>query len=324
MKPLIQQHISSSCCSVRAERTVVEPPQMKLKIQRAVPCSREGMILIDGDSFLMGTDDLEGFPADGEGLVREVQLAPYYIDTCAVTNEQFGEFVKSTGYVTEAEKFGWSFVFHSFVPETVSYKDRMSVAGTPWWIALKGAYWYQPEGEGSSIMDRLDHPVIHVSWNDAEAYCSWAGKRLPTEAEWEYAARGGLVQKRYPWGDILVPGGEYKCNTWQGSFPNLNDVSDGYAGTAPVRSFEPNGYGLYNTVGNVWEWCSDWFSRDVDVQSQRINPKGPHTGTNKAMRGGSYLCHQSYCNRYRVAARSSNTPDSSTGNIGFRCVADVG
>ena len=175
-------------------------------------------------------------------------------------------------------------------------------------------------GTGLSRRRPVDHPVVHVSWHDAADFAGWAGKRLPTEAEWEYAARGGLIQKRYPWGDLLKPDGDHRCNIWQGKFPDKNNASDGYAGTAPSRSFPPNGYGLYNMVGNVWEWCGDWFT---DRPAGRLEPEGSRPGTARAMRGGSYFCHKSYCNRYRVAARSSNTPDSSTGNIGFRCAADV-
>jgi formylglycine-generating enzyme required for sulfatase activity len=169
----------------------------------------------------------------------------------------------------------------------------------------------------------MDHPVVHVSWKDAVAYCRWTGKRLLTEAEWEYAARGGLVQKTYPWGNSLRPDGEHRCNIWQGRFPYSNTGEDGYMSTAPVDAYQPNGYGLYNMVGNTWEWCADWFSPSFHVHATRTNPKGPPMGGAKVMRGGSYLCHASYCNRYRVAARSSNTPDSSSGNIGFRCAADV-
>ena len=172
----------------------------------------------------------------------------------------------------------------------------------------------------------MDHPVIHVSWNDAVAYCKWAGKRLPFEAEFEFAARGGLEQKRFAWGDELVPDGIHHCNIWQGDFPNKNSAEDGFQWTAPVKHYEPNGYGLYHMAGNVWEWSADWFSPSWHTEHPSCaskNPKGPSKGTNKSMRGGSYLCHDSYCNRYRVAARTKNTPDSSTTNLGFRCVRDI-
>ena len=201
--------------------------------------------------------------------------------------------------------------------------DQQVAAGTPWWCAIQGANWNSPEGTNSDIKDRMDHPVVHVSWNDAQAFCQWANKRLPTEAEWEYAARGGLIQKRFPWGDDLMQNGKHHCNIWQGEFPQTNTLEDGYFGTAPAKSFRPNGFGLFNVAGNVWEWCNDWFSRDFHKTGPRKDPKGPPDGTAKVMRGGSFLCHYSYCNRYRVAARSSNTPDSSTSNIGFRCAMDA-
>ncbi|EPZ42591.1 formylglycine-generating enzyme family protein [Alicyclobacillus acidoterrestris] len=284
---------------------------------------RQGMVLIQGGRFLMGTDDAEGFVADGEGPVHEVELSPFWMDVCAVTNRRFKRFVEETGYTTEAERFGWSFVFRDFVPRDGAVRMMGIVQTAPWWVGVEGAYWAAPEGPGSNIFDRLDHPVVHISWNDAVAFCEWSGTRLPTEAEWEYAARGGLVQNRYAWGDELHPNGEYRCNIWQGEFPVRNKGLDGYLGTAPAKSFQPNGYGLYNVCGNVWEWCADWFDRAYYRTSPLVNPRGPSSGESRVMRGGSYLCHASYCNRYRVAARTSNTPDSSSGHVGFRCVADV-
>lgn len=320
-----------SCCSAR--RDTVDSKSVGHSRSDAVradsgsenitssPDSREGMVLLPGGTFLMGTSDREGFPEDGEGPVRQVAVDSFYIDVTAVTNDQFAKFVSATGYRTEAEVFGWSYVFHSFVTPRSKEQGSRAVPYTPWWLAVEGADWSHPEGVGSQVGDRGDHPVVHVTWNDAVAYCRWAGKRLPTEAEWEFAARGGLVQKRYPWGDELKPGGEHRCNIWQGKFPDVNHASDGYEGTAPVRAYLPNGYGLYNMAGNVWEWCADWFDRDYHSVGDAVNPRGRRVSDMRSMRGGSYLCHKSYCNRYRVAARNKNTPDSSSGNTGFRCVA---
>ena len=285
--------------------------------------SHKGMVRLDGGSFLMGTDDPGGFPADGEGPVREVTIRPYHLDRHAVSNERFAAFVRATGYVTEAERFGWSFVFYQFVPRDGSVQVTGSAGPAPWWLAVRGACWHAPEGPGSTTDKRRQHPVVHVSWHDAMAFCEWAGTRLPTEAEWEFAARGGRVQKRYPWGDQLVPGGTHRCNIWQGQFPTHNTEEDGFPGTAPVSAFRPNGFGLSNMVGNVWEWCADWFSPTSGRDGPRDNPTGPPSGGARVTRGGSYLCHESYCNRYRVAARSANTPDSSTGNTGFRTAADA-
>ncbi len=283
-------------------------------------------VLIDlaGGSFLMGTEDAVGFAADGEGPVREVTLSPFRMDAHTVTNEQFAEFVDDTGYVTEGERYGWCFVFHLLVSkQAVKRRQVRQVPGLQWWLAVEGADWRHPEGKGSNIRRRMDHPVVQISWNDAQAYAAWAGKRLPTEAEWEYAARGGLEQKRFPWGDELTPGGRHMCNIWQGAFPRINTAEDGYIGTAPARTYAPNGYGLYCVSGNVWEWCADWWSPDYHVSGPREDPTGPPTGQARVTRGGSYLCHDSYCNRYRVAARTGNTPDSATGNTGFRCAADA-
>jgi len=282
------------------------------------------MVLLPGGTFLMGTDDAEGFPADGEGPIREVTLKPFWIDRCAVTTAEFAAFVDATGYRTEAERFGWSYVFHLHVPRKVPFEGQVAI--TPWWRKVSRANWRRPEGPGSDLRGRKDHPVTHVSWQDAAAYCRWAGKRLPTEAEWEYAARGGLVGRKYSWGDELVPDGQHQCNIWQGNFPTRDLAEDGFSGTCPVRHYRPNGYGLYCITGNVWEWCHDWFSATWHVTAGRAghdNPTGPDHGERKVQRGGSFLCHASYCNRYRVAARTGNTPDSTTTNAGFRCVRDV-
>jgi formylglycine-generating enzyme len=265
------------------------------------------MVVLPGGTFLMGTEDADGFPADNEGPVREVTVASFAIDPHCVSNARFAEFVDATGYRTDAEKFGWTYVFAKFLPGELRKKSPRPQQ-TPWWCGVSGAYWRVPEGPGSTVEGRWDHPVVHVSWRDANAYCAWAGRRLPTEAEWEYAARGGLEQARYPWGDELTPGGEHRCNIWQGRFPVRDTAEDGYSGTAPVDAFPPNGFGLFNVSGNVWEWCAGRF-RASDAE--------------RPMRGGSYLCHDSYCNRYRVAARTCNSPDSSSGNLGFRCAADV-
>ncbi len=268
----------------------------------------------------MGTDFSEGFPDDGEGPVRPVTVRPFSIDRSPVTNQVFRQFIEATGYRTEAERFGWSFVFWAHIPQA-RFKELVedTVRAAPWWCKVRDAKWNTPEGPGSNISTRDDHPVVHVSWNDAVAFAQWSGQRLPTEAEWEYAARGGLEQKLYPWGDKLRPNGEHRCNIWQGEFPKLDTGEDGYAGTCPVEAFPPNGYGLYSMTGNAWEWCADWFSADFHMTAGRDNPAGPPDGTGRVTKGGSFLCHKSYCNRYRVAARTQNTPDSSTSNTGFRC-----
>ena len=277
------------------------------------------MVLLPKGEFLMGSEDRLAYPGDGEGPVRAVHVDPFWIDTCAVTNERFARFVDDSGYVTEAERFGWSFVFAGLLPD--DFPPTRSVAQAPWWRQVEGADWRHPEGPHSGLEGREDHPVVHVTWNDAQAFAGATGRRLPTEAEWEYAARGGLEAQPYPWGEELEPAGEHRMNVWQGAFPQENTGADGYYGTCPVDAFPANGFGLHNMTGNTWEWCADWFSHDFHTRDRRTNPRGPRAGTNKTTRGGSYLCHASYCRRYRVSARNALTPDSSTGNIGFRCVA---
>jgi formylglycine-generating enzyme len=275
------------------------------------------MVLLEGGEFLMGEAGPWAYPGDGEGPVRRIRLDGFRIDPHAVSNAEFAAFVEQSGHVTEAERFGWSFVFAGLLPD--EFPPTRGVAHAQWWRQVEGADWRRPEGPQSHLDGRMDHPVVHVSHNDAQAYCDWAGKRLPSEAEWEYAARGGIEGRLFPWGDELEPGGEHRMNVWQGEFPRENTCADGFRGTCPVDAFAANGYGLHNMTGNVWEWCADWFSTDFHTRDRRTNPQGPPRGTNRSTRGGSYLCHASYCRRYRVAARNSLEPQSTTGNTGFRC-----
>ena len=278
------------------------------------------MVLVPAGSFWMGSDDVFAYPDDGEGPPVEIELNAYWIDACAVTNAEFAEFVADTGYVTEAERFGWSFVFAGLLPD--DFLPTQAVAQAPWWRKVERADWRHPEGPHSTVDARPNHPVVHISWNDAVAYAGWADKRLATEAEWERAARGGLERTVFPWGDELEPDGGHRMNVWQGDFPHRNSMADGYLGSAPVRSFPPNALGLYEMTGNVWEWTADRFHATFRSRDRRRNPLGPLHGSGRVQKGGSYLCHHSYCRRYRVAARQSSTPDSSTGNAGFRCVRD--
>jgi formylglycine-generating enzyme required for sulfatase activity len=278
------------------------------------------LVELPGGAFFMGDDSVWVYPDDGEGPVHEVVVRPLRVDSCAVSNARFAEFVDATGHRTDAERYEWSFVFAGVLPD--DFPDTRAVANAPWWRQVYGADWRHPEGLQSDLDGRLEHPVVHVSWNDARAYCDWTGTRLPTEAEWEYAARGGAERTAFPWGDDLEPGGEHRMNVFQGTFPAENAAADGYLGTAPVDAFPPNGFGLYNVTGNVWEWCADWYDADYYQTSPHEDPRGPDHGANRVMRGGSYLCHLSYCKRYRVSARSGIEPESSTGNLGFRIVAE--
>ena len=266
---------------------------------------RADLVDLPGGSFLMGSTESR-YPDDLEGPLRNVDVSGFALARHAVSNDDFAAFVVDTGYLTTAEREGWSFVFGGLLPD--DFPPTRGVADAPWWRQVDGAAWHRPEGPHSDLSDRGDHPVVHVSWLDARVYARWAGGRLPSEAEWEYAARGGLVARRFPWGDELTPGGEHRMNVFQGTFPQHNTGADGFVGTAPVDTYKANGYGLCNMTGNVWEWCADRF--------------GPSRPAARSMRGGSYLCHESYCWRYRCAARSANTPDSTAGNIGFRLAAD--
>jgi formylglycine-generating enzyme len=282
------------------------------------------MAIVPAGTFAYGCDRHEGHPADGEGPSRLVQLDGFRIDRCAVTNARFARFVEATSYVTDAERIGWSFVFAGLLPD--DFEETRGVAAAPWWRQVFGASWLHPDGKHSDLSGRDNLPVIHISHADALAFCAWAGKRLPTEAEWEKAARGGLQGQRFPWGDDETPNGEHRCNVWQGTFPSDNTKTDGFYGLAPVDTFAPNGFGLHNMSGNAWEWCSDWYSsrRFVgEMPAPIVGPLGPDSGTHRVMRGGSYLCHPSYCWRYRNAARSASTPDTATGHVGFRCVRDL-
>ena len=275
---------------------------------------------IPAGTFVMGDASGDRNPGDGEIPLHRVTLKAFSIDATTVTNDAFAAFVAATGYRTDAEAFGYSAVFHAAVAA-----DDDDIVGrpaqTPWWVGVRGADWTRPGGRRSDLDGLGDHPVVHVSWNDAQAYCAWAGRRLPTEAEWEYAARGGLERKKYPWGDDEVDADGWRANIFQGRFPEENTGDDGFLTTAPVRSFASNGYGLWQSVGNVWEWCADWFSAETYAAGAATAPTGPDAGEQRVLRGGSYLCHDSYCNRYRNAARSQSTPDSSMGNAGFRTVA---
>ncbi|MBJ8325889.1 formylglycine-generating enzyme family protein [Streptococcus pacificus] len=283
-------------------------------------------IKIVGGQFMMGDSYNEGVPIDHEFPPQLVKVQNFIIHDTPVTNESFSKFIEETDYKTDAEKYGWSSVFYQLIPEEKRF-SYPSMPESPWWLAVEGARWNQPEGIGSSIYDRLDHPVVHVSRNDALAYCAWAKMRLPTEAEWEFAARAGTVG-RFPWGEELEKDGEFMANTWQGQFPMVNTQEDGFVGTAPVYSFKPNQFGLYQMIGNVWEWCSNPYQASLTVFNEQTseqiwNNHQKESDEFFAIRGGSFLCHFSYCNRYRVAARNGTSATSTSSNMGFRCVKSI-
>jgi sulfatase modifying factor 1 len=315
--------------------------------------SPPGMAWVPGGEFTMGTDDPGAAPA--ERPARRVRVDGFWIDGTEVTNAAFRRFVEGTGYTTTAERpVDWDQLKQELPPGTPRPPDGRLAPGslvfTPpdrpvplddhaaWWRWVPGVSWRHPEGPGSSIEGKDDHPVVHVSWDDAWAYATWAGKRLPTEAEWELAARGGLKGRKFAWGDVLQPGDRPLANTWQGQFPDQNTGADGFPRTAPVRSFPPNGYGLHDMIGNVWEWCSDWYRPDAyrltagPGGAVTVNPSGPAAAFDpnephqpkRVTRGGSFLCSPDYCSNYRPAARRGTAVDSGMSNLGFRCARSRG
>ncbi|XP_043213461.1 formylglycine-generating enzyme-like [Amphibalanus amphitrite] len=297
-------------------------PDLSGSCTRAGHCQPHSNPLLDipGGTFTMGTDRPH-FAQDGEGPARRVTVSPFRLQQREVSNAEFARFVAATGYVTEAERFGSSFMPQHLLPQSVLASIGQSVAAAPWWLPVAGAQWRHPEGADSSVDGRQDHPVVHVSWTDAVSYCRWLGGRLPTEAEWERAARAGLTERLLPWGNKERPHGQHRMNTWQGTFPTEDTGEDGHVGTAPCATYPANGYGLYDMAGNVWEWTADWWAVHHDPRPA-TDPTGPASGTDRVKKGGSYMCHRDACYRYRCAARSQNTPDSSAGNLGFRCAAD--
>lgn len=311
--------------------------------------SHSGMVLVPGGTFRMGGDNDQASP--DEYPKHTVTVSPFYIDATEVTNAAFKKFVDATGYVTTAErKPDWEELKKTLPPGTIKPRDEILQASSlvftqasgpvnlndysRWWTWTRGANWKHPEGPESNLLGKDDYPVVHVSWDDAKAYCSWAGKRLPTEAEWEFAARGGLADNIYPWGNEPITKGRAKANSWEGDFPYRNTKRDGYVKTSPAKSFAPNGYGLYDMAGNVWEWCADWYDYNYYKTLQGktlLNPSGPTAGNDpdepgvqkRSLRGGSFLCNDSYCSGYRSARRMKSTPDTGLEHTGFRCVRSL-
>ncbi len=307
---------SKSCCTPSADRL---SPALDTCVAPAAPPPEIEVVAIPGGKALIGTD----FPVlaeDEESPCRTKTLKPFQMMRTTVTNALFEAFVADTGYVTEAEKFGWSFVFFSDVSGVVP--ETEGVVGTTWWRKVDGAQWRLVNGPGSESALYADHPVTHVSWRDARAFANWAGGRLPNEAEWEHAARGGLSDAPFPWG-VTEPNDtdHMPCNIWQGAFPQSNTGADGYLTTAPARSFEPNGYGLFNMCGNVWEWTSDPMK--LRSLSKRTKERMRSLKGAKLLKGGSFLCHKSYCFRYRIPARTFTTPGTTTTHQGFRLAFDA-
>jgi len=309
--------MTDACCSPNSGRN------NKKKINSQFLASKTDLGIsfndLEGGWFSMGSESKHVFPGDGEGPVRDIFVDSFTISTTSITIEQFNDFITDTGYKTEAEIFGWSFCFFD---QLNNHEGKEFVKEAPWWIKTEGAFWNLPDGQNSGLDFFFNHPVTHVSWNDANAFCKWSNTRLPTEAEWEYAARGGLKGKTYPWGEDLIVDGKTLCKIFEGEFPYENNSKSEFKHTVPSKYFEPNNFGIYNMVGNVWEWTEDWFSRYHNLEIN-VNPSGPEKGNTKVIKGGSFLCHDSYCNRYRVSSRSGNSIDSSTSNMGFRVVKNI-
>jgi len=308
----------SGCCSVAA-RAGDGQAAAGAKSFTVRGCPGQTIAVKGAESFV-GTHD-PVIAADGEGPERRVLLQDFHLEVETVTLARFSDFIEATGHVTESERFGMSAVFSPLLKNQSIATG--GVVNTPWWTRVDGATWNQPEGPGSSIEDRLDHPVTHVSWHDAMAFAAWVGGRLPTEAEWEHAARGGNRRRRYPWGDIEPSDDLSFCNIWQGRFPNHNTMVDGYFGTAPARSFEPSEAGFYNLSGNVWEWTADAFKVRSLFKAAKLRNDQAKKSADKVLKGGSFLCHKSYCYRYRIAARMGLSADSASSNTGFRVAYDV-
>lgn len=313
------------CCGPSQETALIDDHlHQALEIAPASEAVRDelrrNLVAIPGGFFEMGARQ-STFPGDLDGPRRKVGVSPFLIAPTTVTNAEFARFAEASNYRTVAEREGWSFVFHLLLNNP--HEWLQSPPGLPWWLKVNGASWAAPEGPGSDWRDRPDHPATHIAWYDAVAYCTWAGLRLPREAEWERAARGGHERRKFPWGNALCPDRRHRMNVWQGTFPAENTVEDGYIGTAPVRAFEPNDYGLWNMTGNVWEWVADPFG-PLPPQG-RLAPPGLSAQTEgpvRVQRGGSFLCHASYCDRYHVHSRNRNDGDSSTCNAGFRVACD--
>ena len=318
-------------------KTLILTTLIALPLLAADPTAPAGMVFIKSGTFQMGSPD----GPDDEQPIHEVTLKAFFMDASEVTNDQFAAFVKATNYKTVAERPLTSKEVPGLLPEyegkTLGLCHRtpngeVNLANyRDWWVPIFGANWRHPDGAESNIEGKGTHPVVHVCYEDVIAYCKWAEKRLPTEAEWEYAARGGAVQNRFVWGNEFNPGGKWMANTWQGKFPKENTNEDGYKGTAPVRSFPANAFGLFDMAGNVWELCADWYLPDYYKKSPKENPPGPDTSFDpdepgvmkRVTRGGSWMCADNYCRGYRPSARMKTAPDTGLQNTGFRCVKDA-